>query len=315
MEGPELSEVTAPDPDLAKEITALLDRVGRSTGHAAVSEHKRTATVRAVEGASSTVGEPHLVAGIVARAADGSEVLGYAPVVGDPRTHQYAVEVAVAVEPAAGADDLADALTDAAARLVTRSGGGTLRLWIAKASPADDARAEAHGFRVERDLIQMRCPLPLPGGRRGASIETRPFRPGLDEEGWLEANNRAFATHPEQGHWDLATLLEREKEPWFDPRGLLILEEDGRVAGSCWTKVHADASPPMGEIFVIGVDPDFHGRGWGRALTEAGLDWLAHRGLTVGMLYVDAGNVAATSLYRSMGFVDDHVDRAYIGTF
>ena len=110
-------------------------------------------------------------------------------------------------------------------------------------------------------------------------------------------------------------MAEREQEPWFDPEGFLVLEEDGRVAGSCWTKIHADSSPPMGEIYVIGVDPEFHGRGWGRALTEAGLDWLAGQGLTVGMLYVDAGNLAAVSLYRSMGFVDDHVDRAYVGTF
>ena len=54
-----------------------------------------------------------------------------------------------------------------------------------------------------------------------------------------------------------------------------------------------DTDPPMGEIYVIGVDPDFHGRGWGRALTQAGLAWLAGRGLTVGMLYVDADNVPA----------------------
>ena len=156
----------------------------------------------------------------------------------------------------------------------------------------------------------MRCPLPLaPAGTDAAvpSVATRPFRPGLDERAWLATNNRAFASHPEQGHWDLDTLLEREKEEWFDPEGFLVLEAGGRMAGSCWTKVHAHTHPPMGEIYVIGVDPDFHGRGWGRALTRAGLDWLAARGLAVGMLYVDADNGAAVSLYRSLGFVEHHV--------
>ncbi len=166
----------------------------------------------------------------------------------------------------------------------------------------------------------MRCPLPLPGpgsvedadGQR--RLPVRPFRPGVDEESWLAVNNRAFASHPEQGHWDRATLLEREQEPWFDPEGFLVLEADGRMAGSCWTKVHALTEPPLGEIYVIGVDPDFHGRGWGRALTRAGLDWLAGRGLSVGMLYVDADNTAAVHLYRSMGFSNDHVDRSYLRT-
>jgi mycothiol synthase len=93
-----------------------------------------------------------------------------------------------------------------------------------------------------------------------------------------------------------------------------VLEVDGRIAGSCWTKVHAAHEPPLGEIYVISVDPDFHGRGWGRALTRDGLDWLASRGLTVGMLYVDAANAAAVSLYHSMGFVRHHVDRSYVRT-
>ncbi len=311
MEGPELSVVTAPDRHLAQEVTALVDRVARSTGHAAVGEAKRTALTHAVDRSSPGASHSHLVAAMVVRSGD--RLLGYAPVIGDAHAPQYAVEVVV--EPDVGeVPGVADALVDAAVDLVTGLGGGTLRLWTAQASTRDDARAEAHGFEVERNLIQMRCVLPVPDGlhRPGPGIRTRPFRPGLDEEGWLAANNRAFAAHPEQGHWDMATLVEREKEPWFDPDGLLILEEGGQVAGSCWTKIHADTDPAMGEIYVIGVDPRFHGRGWGRALTEAGLDWLAHRGLTVGMLYVDADNVAAVSMYRSMGFVDDHVDRAYV---
>ena len=198
---------------------------------------------------------------------------------------------------------------------IAQHGGGTLRLWRAEAGDEDDRLADRLGFQPERELIQMRCPLPLSAARPAGQQPvppTRAFRPGVDESAWLLTNNRSFASHPEQGHWDLDTLLEREHEEWFDPNGFLVMEVDGRVAGSCWTKIHLHTTPPMGEIYVIGVDPDFHGRGWGRGLTQAGLDWLAGQGLTVGMLYVDAANRAAVNLYRSMGFTVDHVDRSYV---
>jgi mycothiol synthase len=311
MEGARLSVVLAPDPVRDGEIAALVDRVTRQTGHSALSEHKTMMLHDAyAPGAADSPRE--FVGALIASNGVPDAVLGYAPVVGDRRLRRYAVEVVV--EPgSAEKADLYDLLVSGSVALVDELGGGTLRLWSFQASDADDARALAHGFRVERSLIQMRCPLPRPDtGHRPPAVTTRPFRPGLDEEAWLATNNRAFASHPEQGHWDMATLVEREKEPWFDPQGLLMLEEDGRLAGSCWTKVHRRSVPPMGEIYVIGVDPDFHGRGWGRALTEAGLDWLAGQDLSVGMLYVDADNGPAVSLYQSMGFTEHHVDRAYV---
>jgi mycothiol synthase len=327
MMDPELTVVEEPDAAVVEEINALIDRVAVATEHPAISEAKRLALIHAgpqgpgnarQDSATTVSTEPHLLAAVVSRDRVSGQLVGYAPVVGDVVSGHYAMEVAA--DPAASdAATLVDRLVDAACTLVAESGGRTLRLWISKASDADDERARAHGFQAERHLIQMRCHLPLtdPGRKPGTAptIRTRAFRPGHDEAAWLATNNRAFASHPEQGDWDLTTLLEREEEAWFDPDGLLLLEEDGRLAGSCWTKVHADSRPPMGEIYVIGVDPDFHGRGWGRALTQAGLDWLAEQGLTVGMLYVDADNTAAVTMYRSMGFTDDHVDRSYLRTF
>jgi mycothiol synthase len=324
MDAPELAVMAPPDRESIDAITELVDRVTISTGHRALSEHKRMELDRLARPASGAV-TPEETVGVVARATGGGDLIGYAHLTGDRAGHHHAVELVVTPrpgrtggEPDEGADPVADALLDAVVEFVAGTGGGTLRLWVAKAGDPDDARAGAHGFLTERTLIQMRCPLPLPAPVTPTgptpTIETRAFRPGLDEQAWLATNNRAFGVHPEQGHWELATLLEREREPWFDPEGLLVLESEGRLAGSCWTKIHRDTDPPMGEIYVIGVDPDFRGRGLGRALTAAGLEWLAARGLTHGMLYVDADNQVAVSMYRSMGFGPDHVDRAYTRT-
>ena len=84
------------------------------------------------------------------------------------------------------------------------------------------------------------------------------------------------------------------------------------LLGSCWTKIHRTTEPVLGEIYVISVDPALHGQGWGRALTVAGLQWMASQGVTVGMLYVTGSNTGAVKLYQSLGFTVDHVDRSYV---
>ncbi len=201
-------------------------------------------------------------------------------------------------------------LVRAALDVVRDEGGGRITLWVPKPTEDRDRVATDAGLRRVRDLCQMRRRLPA---SRPFELATRPFDPGHDETAWLEVNNRAFAAHPEQGGWDLETLKRREAEPWFDPQGFLLHERDDRLAGFCWTKVHTHDSPALGEIYVVAVDPDFQGEGLGRRLVLAGLDSLARRGLTTGMLYVDSSNKGAVHLYEDLGFTVDHMDRAYVG--
>ena len=305
MDEPEVDTPAGVVPSLVDEVAGLQLAAERDRGGRGLSEARRRALERAAEGTGAGV------LAVVARDPADGRLVGYAQVDdGGDRAASNAEVVTLDGGPAGAR--LTDRLLDAAVDAFRSAGGGHLRLWVTHAGPADDARATGRGLVPERDLLQLRCPLPLPPPERDDEVvATRAFRVGVDEPAWLEANNRAFAGHPEQGRWDPATLEEREAEPWFDPVGFRVLEVDGRVGGSCWTKVHPDTRPPMGEIYVVSVDPDLHGRGLGRALTRAGLDWLASTGVTVGMLYVDAANAAAVGLYRSMGFTTHHVDRSY----
>ena len=206
------------------------------------------------------------------------------------------------------------ALVDAAVDHVERHGGGRLVLWVSDAHPEDDPPLAHVGFEPARDLYEMRVPLPI-----GLPIEfppditVRDFVPGRDEAAWLEVNNRAFANHPEQGGWIEATLARRMADSWFDPSTFLLAFTADRLAGFNWCKVH-DAQgrdPALGEIFVIGVDPDYAGKGLGRPLALAGLARLHDRGLTTGSLFVAAENERALRLYRGIGFTVHRVDRAY----
>jgi mycothiol synthase len=310
-------EVThRPGPETLSTVGALLAAVEATDGHHPLSDDVRLAlssgspdviafVARSSPGAVGPVGGEQSARGDGGR----GEVIGYAQL---GRNHRgWSLEIAVHPGARDHRATVMAGLLEAARHAVADAGGGQLQLWTFHPGVDDDRVARSAGLTPGRDLLQMRRPMPVPGERH---LDTRPFRPGVDEAPWLTVNNRAFASHPEQGGWSLETLLARESEPWFDPAGFLLHERDGRLAASCWTKMHTRTDSVMGEIYVISVDPDFQGLGLGKALTLAGLDHIAATGAPVGMLYVDAANTPAVKLYRGLGFTVDHTDRAYVGT-
>jgi mycothiol synthase len=197
-----------------------------------------------------------------------------------------------------------------------------VRVWAHGALPAAGALAARAGLTAQRELWRMRRDLdiPLPDLQMPDGVRIRSFAVGADEAELLRVNNAAFAWHPEQGGWTLDDVAEREAEPWFDPDGVLLAVDvtaPQHVLGIHWTKVHAagtgeaDATAPVGEVYVLGVDPAAQGRRLGPALTLAGLAHLRDLGLGAVVLYVEADNAAAVRLYRDLGFERFSADVSY----
>jgi mycothiol synthase len=205
----------------------------------------------------------------------------------------------------------------AATKVIAEEGGGRTHWWVFEPTAIQYDIATSAGFKPGRRLLQLRCHLPLSDAiiNSARHVETRDFVPGKDDVEWLALNNAAFSTHPEQGGWDQSVLNSRMKQAWFDPTGFRILETDHKMTGFCWTKIHHDTDPVMGEIYVIGINPTTAGTGLGTALTIAGLQSIASRGVDVGMLYVDADNHAAMKMYRNLGFEVHRTDVAFVGDF
>ncbi len=154
-----------------------------------------------------------------------------------------------------------------------------------------------HILKIHRSLNG-----PLPTSKNEYAIRT--FNPAKDKNSWLALNNKVFTNHPDQGNWALADLENRMTENWFDPEGFFLAVKDNQIVGFVWTKIHQDLvnQDPVGELYVVGVDPDHAHQGIGRAVSVAAINYLIGKGLKRSMLYVDANNEKGLALYTSLGF-------------
>ena len=220
----------------------------------------------------------------------------------------------LAVRPTARRHGYGRALVDALAADIAPQ--NRLRLWSHGSRSGAGELARAMGFKRERVLWQMRRSLfaPVPEPQWPSDVTVRTFIVGQDEKAWLEVNNRAFANLPDQGSWTIDDLRMREDEPWFDPSGFFMAERAGELVGFHWTKVHGhhEEHEPIGEVYVVGVDPSMQGQKLGPALTLRGLQYLRARGLSQVMLYVDEKNTNAIRTYERLGFAKWDVDVCFL---
>lgn len=304
-------------PDQVKQVLELADLAGDVDGAYPLSEH----VVLHLRHGGEAPAVHLLIHG------PGEQIAGYAHI--DPTDKIEGPSAELVVHPMKRRRGLGRALVMQALAIARENDPqGRLRLWAHGDHPSAGALAVSLGFTRARVLWQMRRSLyaPIAPAPLAEGVTIRTFDPGRDEQAWLEVNARAFADHPEQGRWTADDLRVRMAERWFDPDGFLVAERDGRLVGFHWTKIHGtvpeehehgDGEPAhqhnaIGEVYVLGVDPEAHGLGLGAALTTAGLAYLRHKGLDQAMLYVDESNTAAVALYTKLGFVRWTTDTCFL---
>ena len=163
------------------------------------------------------------------------------------------------------------------------------------------------GFKVVRQFLEMSLPLralKLPDMPRN-EFTLRHLQRG-EEAKLANVQNRCFSdtwgfnpNTPEEIAYSLSLS--------DAIAGDVVLVYDGdRPAGYCWTKINGETSTETGgrkgRILMLGVDPDYRGRGIGRLALQAGLSYLQDKQVKAVEITVDSENHAAYSLYKSSGF-------------
>jgi len=161
------------------------------------------------------------------------------------------------------------------------------------------------GFTFVRRFLQLRLEMARVRWQDidQAALQCRHLQRG-EEDKLTQIQNHSFA-----GTWGYNPNIVEEIIYYTNltncyPEDVILACDGDKIVGYCWTRITYEtvADERKGQIFMLGVDPGYRGRGVGKGVLLAGLAYLKSKGLRVAELTVDSRNQAACALYRSVGF-------------
>ena len=157
-----------------------------------------------------------------------------------------------------------------------------------------------HFYELRLDLNNVRLPAVEPSGYIIRSL-------GPDEADKLtHIQNRAFADSWGFNANTPEEIAYRINLSGCAPENIIMAYQGNRPVGYCWTRIMTEKNPAAGglkgEIHMLGVDPDYRGKGIGRDVLLAGLADLKSKGVSIVELTADGEEPVALGLYESMGF-------------
>jgi mycothiol synthase len=233
------------------------------------------------------------------------KVIGYVNVT--PELGIGRVVLSCLVHPEHRRKGLATRLYYDAVRRASSLGARVVQGSIAEGNVAARNLLSRLGFRFARRFLELRLELSEVQGLDAGDIACacRPLRRG-DEAKLTEIQNRSFA-----GTWGyhpntVEEIAYRVSLSDCCPEGIILVYEGDQPVGYCWATIDAEgntaAGTRKGRIHMLGVVPDYRGKGLGRHALLAGLSYLGGRGIEVAEVTVDSENKGACVLYVSVGF-------------
>jgi mycothiol synthase len=186
-------------------------------------------------------------------------------------------------------------------------GAKVIQVSIPETNVAAKSLMSSLDFRFIRRFLELKlaiCSTHLPDVNPSGFV-IRKLR--LDEEDKLtEIQNRSFV-----GTWGFnpnttEEIVYRISLSGSLPENVMMAYEGCKPIAYCWAKVNSEENAltgkNRGEIHMMGVDPDYRGKGIGKEILLTALAHLKSNGIELVQLTVDSENHAARSLYASVGF-------------
>ena len=155
-------------------------------------------------------------------------------------------------------------------------------------------------FEMQLDINNTR----LPAVRQGPTT-IRMLRPG-EEDLLTQIQNRCFADTWGFNPNTTEEITYRLNMHDRSPEDVVLTYMEEKPVGYCWIIINAEENAKReknkGLIHMLGVDPDYRKQEIGKAILLNGLEDLKAKGVDIVELTVDSENLAACSLYESVGF-------------
>ena len=180
-------------------------------------------------------------------------------------------------------------------------GPGVVHICVQIPSPAASFLTEL-GFATVRsydDMVWDHEDLPSNDIPEGFTV--RSFNPG-DAALLTEVQNSAFAASWGFCPNTVEQIEYRSSMANTFHQGICFLFDGAKAAGYCWTCLEPLNGSIRGVIGMIGVVPDYRGKGISRSILIAGMESLRTQNVADIGLQVDSSNTPGVRLYSSIGF-------------